>query len=693
MAQNRKPQPSSALDPGDLGGGLKISLKQGVVPSVPESAQMIGGGINPGRSPAPAPGHNAQQQGDPKNQPAQNSKQKQTKKVQELNQEVSKIKGLTGGTSLIAEFGTEISPAMIAPSSNSGRFFKWIILIAILGGIGYVAANKKMRNNVIKTAISTKNKVMGTVRYQPKSKQKRNSSKMRYDRAEKIKPVVVADRPRTIGAQRTCQTLISGSLGGGKINIQDRTDLAECYLMVDDLGSAEQRLIAVKAELISTPEAKFNSINATRNIADAYISLTTIYALQSRFRDATELTRGKCQRWTVSNTCVARAVLAALRKDQLGSDPGVAAMFQTNGGLDRKAQARLWWAGGLIAEKSKNKQVIDQRFTLAMKAAPNDAVSIKKNIYESYAVNLYNRGEMVKLNAVISRAMTDLKRISKQAKVKLQTLQSLAVSGQKPAAVKALLSSEGVAFRARSDFELMEILGAASIAGNQPDSYLRLAKKSREYFVAKKYERHPYEKNLSRWEIRMQLAKKEYDMALVSLNNYGSRLTKDQFYYHMRGVVYHQMSSDSRFQVQAAGEFQNALRTERGWEPLYALGVTLLRGNKINEAASTLKDLERLIKTRGQKYWLEMLKAEYYLARKNYPSAVDILKKWSEEESEYFTPRLLLIEMYKTQKLSTEILRVESDLADIGRSKKYETSFEGLSSPLGLMAVGERPID
>ena len=549
-----------------------------------------------------------------------------------------------------------------------------------------------MRNKIIKTTISTKNKVMGTVRYQPKSKKKKNVSKMRYDKVEKFTPVVVAERPRTIGAPRTCQSLISGSVGG-KVSIQDRSDLAECYLMIDDLGSAEQSLTAVKAELISTPEAKFNSIKATRNITDAYITLTTIYALQGRFRDAAELTRGKCQRWTVSNTCVARAVLSALRKDQIGKDPGVAALFLTNGGLDRKAQARLWWAGGLLAEKSKNKQTIDQRFTFAMKSAPNDAVSIKKNIYESYAVNLYNRGELVKLNAVINRAMTDLKRISKQAKVKLQTLQTLAVSGQKAASVKVLLASESVAFRARSDFELMEILGLAAITGNQPEGYLRLTKKSREYFTLKKYERHPYEKNLSRWEIRMLLAKKDFDLALVSLNNYGTRVMKDQFFYHMRGVVYHQMSSDPRFQVQAAGEFQNALRTERGWEPLYALGVTLLRANKINEAASTLKDLEKMIKTRGQKYWLEMLKAEYYLARKNYPRALEILTKWSAEETEYFTPRLLQIEMFKAQKMSSEILRVESEIADIGQSKKYETSFEGLSSPLGLMAVGERPID
>jgi hypothetical protein len=688
MAQNKKPTPSSALDPGDLGGGLKISLKQGALPPNAESPKVLGGGINPGRGAAPE----RPQNGEEKNQGAPNNKQKASNNAHELNQEVSKIKGLSKSSSLIPEYATEIGPAMIAPASSSRRIFKWFIILAILGGIGYVASNKPLRNKVVKTTISTKNKIMGTVRYQPKSNKKKNTSKMRYDKAEKVKPFVVADKPRTAGAPRTCQSLISGSVGG-KVTVRDRTDLAECYLMVDDLGSAEQSLTAIKAELVSTPEAKLNSIVATRNISDAYIMLTTIYALQGRFRDAAELTRGKCQRWQVSNTCVARAVLAALRKDQIGSDPGVAAMFQTNGGLDRKAQARLWWAGGLIAEKSKNKQVIDQRFTLAMKSAPTDAVSIKKNIYESYAVNLYKRGEMIKLNAVISRAMADLKRMNKQSKVKLQTLQTLAVSGQKAAAVKSLLASEGVAFRARSDFELMEILGAASITGNQADGYLLLAKKSREFFLAKKYERHPYERNLSQWEIRMFLAKKEYELALGSLNSYGEKLDKDLFFYHMRGVAYHHMSTDPRFQVQAAGEFQNALRRERGWEPLYALGVTLLRGKKINEAATTLRDLERMIKTRGQKYWLEMLKAEYYLARKNYPSATEILTKWTEEESEYFTPRRLLIQMYQAQGLSSEALRVEGDIADIGRSKKYETSFEGMASPLGLMAVGERPID
>ena len=685
MVQNKKPQPGSALDPGDLGGGLKISLKQGVLPAAGDAPQVIGGGINPGRSPVEKPQNGEARSQTPLAKP----------KARELNQEVSKIKGLSNAESLsfTPEFATEIGPAMIAPSNGSGRFFKWFIFLAILGGLGYVAWNKPLRNKVIKTTISTKNKIMGTVRYQPKDKKNKNTSKMRYDKAEKVKPVVVAERPRQAGKPRTCQTLISGSVGGGKVSLQDRADLAECYLMIDDLGNAEQILTAVKAEILTTPEAKLNSITATRNIADAYITLTTVYALQGRFRDATELTRGKCQRWSVSNTCVARAVLAAVRKDQINTDPGVTALFQTNGGLDRKAQARLWWAGGLIAEKSKNKPVIDQRFGLALKSAPLDAVSIKKNIYESYAVNLYNRGEMIKLNAVIGRAMADLQRISKQSKIKLQTLQTLAASGQKPQAVKNLLSSENVAFRARSDFELMEILGAASVASGQADGYLRLAKKSREYFALKKYERHPYDKNLSRWEIRMHLSKQDNETTLSALNTYGSRIAKDLFYYHMRGVVHNLWSSDSRFQIQAAGEFQSALRTERNWESLYALGITLLRGNKITEAATTLRDLERMIKTKGQKYWLEMLKAEYYIARKNYPSATEILTKWSEEESEYFTPRRLRYEMYKAQKLSTEMMGVESELADIGRTRKYETSFEGLASPLGLMAVGERPID
>jgi len=681
MAQNKKPQPSLPIDPGDLGDGLKISLKQGALPAV-ESPQKVAG-VQPKPQTNQEPKNNATSGGNPR----------APKKTPELNHEVSKIKGLTGSAPLMPEYATEIRPAMIASSGSFGRFFKWFVILAMLGGLGYVASDKAMRNKVIKTTVDTKNKIMGTVRYQPKSKTKKNTSKMRYDKAEKMKPVVVADRPRTAGAPRTCQSLIAGSTGGGKIKIQDRSDLAECYLMIDDLSSAEQSLTAIKAEIVATPESKINAITATRNIADAYITLTTIYALQGRFRDAAELTRGKCQRWKVSNTCVARAVLAALRKDQIGSDPALIAMFQTNGGLDRKAQARLWWAGGLLAEKSKNKSVIDQRFTLALKSTPVDAVSIKKNIYESHAVNLYNRGEMIKLNALINRAKIDLQRISKQSKVKLQTLQTLAASGQKPASVRALLGSESVAFRARSDFELMEILGAAAIASNQADGYLRLAKKSRDFFALKKYERHPYEKNLSRWEIRMILAKKEFEMALSSLNSYGDRVAKDQFFYHLRGVAYHQMSTDPRFQVQAAGEFQNALRKERGWESLYALGLTLLRGKKVNEAASTLRDLERMIKTRGQKYWLEMLKAEYYLARKNYPSAIPILTKWSDEESEYITPRRLMVEMYKTQKQTSEMLRVEGDLADISRTKRYETSFEGLASPLGLMAVGERPID
>lgn len=672
-------------DPDGDAGGLKISLKSAVAPQGAIRSPLVGG-INPGVSPDRSPSGNAGKPG-----PATSSARPAASAPQKL--EVSSIKGLSEATKLGGAFATEIGPAMIGTASNTGRYVKRFFIALILAALAYGFAVPEIREQIFSTAKNLKNKMISTVRYQPKKREK-NSSRIMYDKAEKQRqaPVPVKD-PRRAVAPRSCQTLVAGSIGGGKLSVSDQVDLAECYLMIDDIGSAETHLSRLRPQLISTPEKVLNSTKASRNLADAYLTLTTVYALQGKYREALSLTGGKCRSWTVSNTCVARAILLAQRGAPIAG-PGSATLFSTTGGLDRKAQARLWWAGGLSAEKTMQRPTVDQRFTMAMKIVPTDAVALKKNIYESYAVNLYSRREMIKMNAVVGRALGDLSRLDRKAKVKLQTLQSLAVSKNKSATVRSLLSSEAVAFRARSDFELLEILGAAAVQYQQGQNYLRLARNSREYFTSKKFESHPYDRNLSQWEIRMQLSQKEFETALTQLGAYGSKLGKDLFYYHMRGVAYHLMSNDPRFQIQAASEFQGAVKlSKKNWEPLYALGVSLLRAGRPDEATRVLKELEKMIKTRGQKYWLEMMKAEWYVAKQKYLNAEKILISWSRQEMEYFTPRVLLMELYKKQGRTADSLQVEAEIADISQSRTYATSFEGLSSPLGLMALGERPLE
>lgn len=610
--------------------------------------------------------------------------------------EVSEIKGLSSGFTQMerSAAATELGPAMIRPPGNFRPVFKWTFLVLLLAGIGYVLAVEDVRNNVIDFVKDAKKNVIGAVRYQPKNR-KKDTQKNLYDKTEVRKTNAPRPAPTVgkSGARRSCQALISGTFGAGKIAVTDRVALAECYLMIDDLVSAEDSLTKIRSQLISTPESLLNTMKASRNLADAYLTLVTIYAMQGKFREASELTRGKCLRWTVSNTCVARAVVSSMRSAAAGVARGASVLFQTTGGLDRKMQARLWWAGAMMAEKEKRPPTIDQRYSLAMKAAPSEAIALKKLIFESYAVSLYNRVEMIKLNAVVSRAMGELSRIDRKSKIKLEILRDLAASRNDVTTVRALLTSENVAYRARNDFELLDILGAAAIRARQADPYLRLAKRSRDFYAQKKFPSHPNDRPLSQWEIRVVLGKGEFETALTMLSTYEAKHGRDLFLHHMKGVAYHQMSSDPRFQLQAATEFQNAIRTRKNWESLQALGVTMVRAGKLNEAAPILKDLERMIKTRGQKYWLEMLKAEWYIGKQKYLNAEKILNDWSRDEIEYFTPRNLKLKLYKVQGRSNESTRVESELADISRTKRFDTSFEGLSSPLGLMAVGERPID
>lgn len=705
MSQSKK----SKTDVNDSpAGGVKFSLKDADLPSLSASAveglasKAMVGGINPGRStvnqsqssveiepevkldlsrpPAPPSLNNA------------STSQKPRPQVSAPRHEVSCIKGLSDHTNFDLAAATEIGHAMTRPSRSYGRVFKWALFAVLMGAVGYVAYDEKLRVTAISKFKSGKEMAIAYVRYQPKQRYKNSQKNLsaKGPRKAAVSSPVIANA-KTVG-RRSCQALISEAIGANKVAVSDRVAMAECYLMIDDYEAAEESLKPLRGQLASTLDNTLNSSSAARKLGDAYVTLAVVYAIQGKYREASDLMRGKCPRWEVSNTCAARALVTAMRNGT-GSANISPALFQRSGGIDRKMQARLWWAGAMLAEKEGKNSTIDQRFGLALKTVPPESVALKKMIFESYAVSLYKRGDMIRLNTVVKRAIEELARVDRKARLKLEILRDLATSNGAPAKVRSLLASDAVTYRARNDFELVEILGAAAIRSRQFDRFLNLAKKSRAYFASKHYQSHPHDRALQQWEVRMIIGKGDYETALTSLASYEAKLGKDLFLSHMRGVTYHLMSPDPQYQRQAAQEFQSALRTRRNWESLYAVGVTLLRAGRAAEAATVIKDLEQIINSRGQKYWLEMLKAEWYIAKEKYLNAEKILTDWSRAEIEYVTPRQLLVSLYHAQKRSSEVIKIESELSEINRNKEFVSSFEGLSSPLGVMAHGDRPIN
>jgi hypothetical protein len=604
--------------------------------------------------------------------------------------QVSEIRGIHDDPSVATHLSHVMYDRSPTPASKFGVIFA--LVVAIAGG-GVMFAVPKAREQVAGAWKAAFGQVVGLVRHR-KKKQPVSYNQV-HTAQEDDDNIPTATRVAPV--HRTCSELNQTAAGmSGTLMVADRVDLAECYLVADDPANAEAALRPLETKIASTSEGAFAGTKAIP-LANAYLTLLDAYLRQGKVHDAGELLRNRCLTWGSTPTCVGKAMLLANRKlvaDGGGAD-GIQTMFTRRGGdLDGKSQARLWLAGAELAAQAGQAANADKRYGVALATAPKDAWALRKQIYEVQAVDLYNRGNMVALRTAAQKGLMDLKSQSPNSRLKLQILFDLVTSPNKAKTLRAQLSREDITYRARGDFELIDILGPESLRAGLGDDYVRLIKRTREYYTSRyKTLDSSVARGLAVWEVRAALAANGYDDARALLQSYEKQFGADAMSHHLRGVAFAAESANEHYQLQAAGEFQAALKLKSGWESLYALGATLLRANKDAQVAAIIKDLDRTVQTNGQKYWAEMLKAEWYIHKEKFLNAQKILTTWSAAEPDRYNPRQLQLLLYRKTGKTAEAQRTEAAIDDLARTRKYATSFEGYASPLGFMALARRPVD
>ncbi len=694
--QSRKPKHEAA------GGNAPAALKEDVLdrPNVIQlkpGAQVpaLGGpGIRSPIAQAPA-GRPVAQKGEPNASPPKVSNAtpiESPRIVSKINLMSDVGHGLSGthlGTVMYDSFGARRNRFLIA----------LVVVVVVLVGVGAFVFPKE-RTKILDTIGIVKDDVVGMVRYK-----KKKLPRGREAADEESQFIVDAEKnvrnPRPKGpiaatGKRSCKFLIQQGVGRGvKLTLADQVDLAECYLVQDDLLNAESALEAAEVKVQRLSERELNAMKADHTLVDAYYDLLLARLRSGKTREAGELLRGRCTSWAQTNTCVAKMMLLADRRVPGGGD-GAQVMFGSTGRLDAKAQARLSLAGAQLALADGRQPVADQRYAMALNSAPKAALALRKQIYEAQALDLYNRGEMIRLKSSVTAAIADLGRLSAPPKslLKLEVFKELAVANVKTRykTVKGILTREEITFKARADFDLIEVLGPESIRAGVEDDYLRLLKRTREFYESKYKTLGLVERRLIVWEIRATLSRERFEAALPMIDRLEKQSGPDPLSHHLRGVAFVQMA-DTGQQVTAIQEFQAALRLKRNWESLYALGVVLTRSGKTEQVAAIIKDLDKIITTNGQRYWVEMLKAEWYTEKGKYVNAQKILTDWQKKEATYVVPRQLLMKLYKKMGKTDAMDEVEQEIVKLSRTQRPASTFEGLSSPLGVMALARRPID
>jgi hypothetical protein len=256
-----------------------------------------------------------------------------------------------------------------------------------------------------------------------------------------------------------------------------------------------------------------------------------------------------------------------------------------------------------------------------------------------------------------------------------------------------MMTHEEITYRARADYDLIEILGPEALRRGMAAPYAMLLKRAKVHFGSRFQAAAAIMRKLSMWEIRATLATKSWDAALDLLDEYERQFGEDRIASHLRGVTMMAKEPTPRQAAAAAREFRISLRQDRSWESLYGLGVALIRSGQAAQVPPIIKDMDRVSKTPGQRYWLDMLRGEWFVAAGKPVNAEATLRPWLKARPGAFVPRWLLELLYKKLDKKTELRQIEADLEQLGRRVRFDSSREAFASPIGIMALAPRPID
>jgi tetratricopeptide (TPR) repeat protein len=625
------------------------------------------------------------------NTPKEPAKPKAAKKEDPLAR--SAIAGLSNR----AEEFTQISFVEPISVSAADNYFKrrlltalGVLVIAGAGALGGYFYNSKFKSLVTEGLDYAQNKISDNdVRKKKRMKRVKRHKKRREYRQQ----LAAKSQVRLEGTD--CKSLVNSGYmfrEYKKMNLIDRLKLAECQMIYGDFKSAGRALSKEKNVIKKSSSKTLTTTNKGR----AYYTLLASQLETAKFKDSEAISSHVCRVWKESHACYGRLMVMAYRGH---GNVGI----RSYKNLKRKSKNSLGkYAAGwfnLAAAKLHNQNSeylqAEKLFKTALITAPKKDVYLRKEIYETYGVALYSRGEYLKLKKLMKSAKKEFAGLERAPKIKLILLSELANPSKAKRYLKSFLSRPELAVHVRGDIELIDIIGPQVMRYNLHKNYLRLLKKTKDFFLNQRLGTKNSVMTTMIWEIRSNFAmansKTEKTIALINKFNskYGSTAESN----HLLGAAYLAGSEGRSWSMKAARAFQRSVKRKNNWEGLYGLGLATIRSGQAAGANRIIRDLDKLIKEKGQVYWSEMLKIEWYLGTKRYPQAAKLIKKWQRKQPDYVTPHKLLAKYYKLTGNLSEMNMTEVKLDKLMRRVHFASSREGISSPVGAMSLRKRPLE
>jgi hypothetical protein len=612
--------------------------------------------------------------------------------------EFSKIGGLNDGSHHLSNAEpTRLSIDLFNGSTHRVQgITRGVVAFFLLVAVATIAAVPKIRTKTINTLNEGKTALIAFARHR-KPLQRRQKTTVIEDQEQGGSDTGTrasdSRRPQLFSS-KACPSLIREALSGRSgTTLRTSIQIADCYLLKDDPANAEKALASVATQAhvpagARSPEAEIG------DSAEAVLTLQSALLKQGNETAANQLVASNCTNWQQSTACVAKLMIAAARRPVEPLNGDANALFARRSSLAPKSSARLWLSGAQLAAASgASATMIAQRIKYALAAAPKDALALRKDIYEAHIIEQWQRGDSEAIKATLKIALRDLASVSKSDLVKLKLISELADSGTHSTRLHALLTREDILFRVRGDLDLLDILGPEALRAGLTGDFNQLLHRTRDYYATRYHAGAVATRRLAIWEVRSALAARDTDSAIALLSAYAKSYRDDVWSHHLRGATYTSLTSSLPHQRLAIPEFQAAIRQKRDWESLYGLGIALIRARRTSQIAPLLTDLSKLTRSNGQRYWLDMLRAELAMGRNNYPDAQKILTPYVQEEPAWIVARTMQLQVYQKTGKRQLAEQYQSELKAVTARTPYATSFEGFASPIGCMALAKRPLE
>jgi tetratricopeptide (TPR) repeat protein len=572
--------------------------------------------------------------------------------------------------------------------SSKRRFMIWSLALGMIGAMALSYLYIPAVQNMVESVADDVNGKMNASEKRAKRLQTQRKRKARSQKASKK----MAARSLEL-ADSQCRNIIRAGFqhsDPSKMAADDRIRLAECQIIYSDFDNAVRTLSVDRQKLNNMSVKKYATSKMTRPFF-----LLLINSLKAgKFIQADQIVGSRCRGWSETEYCVGKLLTLAYRKLTNSGVTGYTKMKAVQTGkLSKEARGWFHLAAGRLYEQQGNTRNADSFYKLALNYAPKKSLVLRKEVYETHAVSLYHRGSLIRLKQTVHSALKGLKTVERKAKVKLILLAELSKPKTAKKFLRRFLNRPEVALRVRGDVELIDVIGPEAMKHRLYKEYTRFLKNALDRLLASKASKGNL-KLVSQWDIRSAYAQASYPTKILAkLKRYRMRFGEDDFVSHMYGSAY-LSGDDARNNAQKSMvHFQQAVKKGKSWESLVGLGIAMIRSGRPEEVNGIIKDLNKSITRDGKAYWIDMLKAEWYMSTKRFPQAYQTLVDWQQKEPDYVTPHKLMQKYYKIQGkiegAQESRLKVEKMLQE----GHYASSREGTSSPLGHMALGNRPLN